>query len=214
MTTTRPARAALKEDFASARGAAGADDLHVTIADAGEDDDPTQDVLVEFTIQVRDGWPTIASWAIRGTGATATRRSRFPLATYARAALLAAEDALAADGLTHEDIVRADLLYVGSLSTGWVGREFRVVDGRLDDPRTRRPAPRHRAQRRERADDRVERAAAEYRQALERGSRSPTADVARVLDVGRSTAARAISEARERGLLGAALRTAAGEQPE
>jgi DNA-binding transcriptional regulator LsrR (DeoR family) len=46
---------------------------------------------------------------------------------------------------------------------------------------------------------------------MKRGSRSPTRDVARRLNLSRSTAARAIAEAREQGLLGLARRTAPGE---
>jgi hypothetical protein len=61
--------------------------------------------------------------------------------------------------------------------------------------------------------ERIPRAATAYRQAIARGSRKPTEEVAQALNVGRSTAARAISAARAQGLLGPALRARAGEQP-
>jgi hypothetical protein len=61
-------------------------------------------------------------------------------------------------------------------------------------------------------DAQLEDVATRYRKAIEDGDRSPTRTVADQLVVGRSTAARWIAKARERGMLGPALRATAGEQ--
>jgi len=77
----------------------------------------------------------------------------------------------------------------------------------------RKPSPRHHAPATngKRPTLELDRVIDEYRGAIERGSRSRTADTARALDVGRSTAARALAAAREQDCL-AALRNRAGEQ--
>ena len=178
-------------------------------------------IAVEFIIGRHDQGYSIAKWSISGYDLISTRASRFPLQTYAKAAMLAVEDAIAAEGkpVDHGDLWD-QLPYIGYPRTpelGYIYREYLVVNGQMTDPRvTRKPRPRPQRHyvtaRSDEVRDRVSRAVDEYRKALEQGSRSPTADVARALNVGRSTAARALSEAREQGLLGHALRNRAGEQ--
>jgi hypothetical protein len=178
-------------------------------------------IAVEFIIGRHDPGYSIAKWSISGYELLSTRASRFPLQTYARAAMLAVEDAIAAEGQPGSHRYLWDELpYIGYPRTpehGYIYREYRVVKGQVTDPRlARKPRPRPQRHyvtaRSDEFHDRVSRAVDEYRRALEHGSRSPTADVARALNVGRSTAARALSEAREQGLLGPALRNRAGER--
>jgi hypothetical protein len=112
--------------------------------------------------------------------------------------------------------------YKASVTDGqlnWGRGEYLLVDGHVQDiggdtprPRPRRVAPTASlTAKRAELDTRIREAADEYRRAIRRGSRSPTADVADALNVGRSTAARAIAAARKQGLLGPARRTAPGE---
>jgi hypothetical protein len=226
LTTTKRATEALDEERRQLRQAVKSHGelWHVRILDSEKDEqgDGKPYVAVDFTVAEREGQLEIAKWSISGYEILTTKQSRFPLQTYARAALFAVEDALAADALTYEEIMAQELPFHGSLSNdklGWVYQEFRIVDGQVADARSRKPRPRPRPPRTNsspRSDEthsRAPRAADEYRRAIERGSRSPTADVARALNVGRSTAARAIAAAREQGLLGPALRNRAGESP-
>jgi len=60
--------------------------------------------------------------------------------------------------------------------------------------------------------DELDQAAAVYRQAVAEGRRDATEAVATALHVSRSTAARRLAKARERGLLGKPLGTKAGER--
>jgi hypothetical protein len=224
LTTTQAATKALDEERKQLRQAVKrhGELWHVRILDSDEvAGDGKPYVAVDFTVAERHGQLEIVQWSISGYEILTTKQSRFPLQTYARAALFAVEDALAADKLTYEDIMAQELPYHGSLTNdklGWVYREFRIVDGQIADARARKPRPRSRpsranpSPRSDEARGRPPRAADEYRRAIERGSRSPTADVARALNVGRSTAARALAAAREQGLLGPALRSRAGER--
>jgi hypothetical protein len=179
-------------------------------------------IAVDFIIAYHNPGYSIVKWSISGYDRLSTKLSRLPLRTYLRAANLAVDDAIAADdvffspGLCLSDEVPT-IGYVRRPESGYHRRDYRIVDGQLTDPRTKtnlRPRPRRRyhTEPSDEAQDRVPRAVDEYRQALERGSRSPTADVAHALKVGRSTAARALAEAREQGPLGPALRNRAGEQ--
>lgn len=175
-------------------------------------------IAVDFLIGENHGLEVLA-WSISGYQPLATRRSRFPLQTYARAAVLAVEDALAVDDLTYEKIMEQELPYHGHLAddgSGHVYREFKIVDGRIEDPRTGRPRTpaRHKHTYPKNGKHQLELGLVvdEYRRAIDRGSRSPTVDVARAFNVGRSTAARSIAAARKQGLLGPALRNRAGEQ--
>lgn len=131
------------------------------------------------------------AWSIQGRGEPLTRATRVPLKTFARAAALEAEHA----------------------ATGGAGNStvYPINDhGKIENPHPRPPRPRKRHL--YPVDEtRVEKAAELYRAAFERRSRSPTVDVARKLNVGRSTAARAIASARQQGLLGPALPNRAGE---
>jgi hypothetical protein len=227
LTTTQRATRVLEEELKGLRQAVKrhGDLWHVRILDWGSDEGDDRPYLaVDFVIGERDGRLEIAKWSITGHEILTTRQSRFPLQTYARAALFAAEDALAADDvLTYEAIMAQELPYIRSLtedeagSRGWVYKEFRIVDGRIRDARARKPRQRprrkHVTAKDDELDTRIPRAVEAYRRAIERGSRSPTVDVARALNVGRSTAARALSDAREQGLLGPALRNRAGEGP-
>jgi hypothetical protein len=222
LTTTKPAIQALEEDLALVRQAVkarGTDFWHVRLLDFEGDPtdfsryalqlapvkraqgrgrpDPQPYIAVDFVIGTHPGGELfVHSWSISGFEVLTTRQSRFPMQTYARAALFAVEDALDAGERTY--------------------KEYRVVDGQVQDPRTGKPRPRSRRQyvsaKSEELQTRVERAAEEYRRAVDRGSVSPTVDVAHALSVGRSTAARAIAAARKQGLLGPALRNRAGEQ--
>jgi hypothetical protein len=225
-TTTKYARDVFATRAKSVRHAEkrdGTDFWHVAIQDWTEGEEkPKAHIAVEFIIGRRDGELAISNWSISGYDMPpASRDSRLPLHTYARAALLAVDDALAVDELTHEDVMRhmnEGLPYHGTLSEApaFVTRAFRIADGRLDDPRARNPRPRprrtnHTVTPEERL-TRATRAAEAYREAIARGSPSPTEDVARALDVSRSTASRAITDARRQGLLGRALRNRAGEQ--
>jgi hypothetical protein len=225
LTTTKRATDALDEERRQLRQAVKrhGEFWHVRILDSDEDvqGNGKPYVAVDFTVAERNGQLEIVQWSISGYEILTTKQSRFPLQTYARAALFAVEDALAADNLTYEDIMTQELPYHGSLTNdrvGWVYKEFRIVDGQVADARARKPRPRPRppranpSPRSDEAGSRPPRAADEYRRAIERGSRSPTADVARALNVGRSTAARALAAAREQGLLGPALRNRAGER--
>jgi hypothetical protein len=187
----------------------------------GRSDAKHRYISVDFIIcDYGDGTYSVIRWSISGFQRLSTRESRFPLQTYERAAIYAVGDAVAADDLTYDDIdMVQELQLQGSLTQGGplrhVYAEYKIVDGRFKHPRIlKRPRPgrRNTTAKSEEARSRVSRAAEEYRRALESGSRSPTADVARALTVGRSTAARALTAAREQGLLGPALRNRAGEQ--
>jgi hypothetical protein len=178
-------------------------------------------IAVEFIVGWHDPGYSIAKWSISGYELMSTRASRFPLRTYALAAMFAVEDAIADGGVPSRRGNLWDFLpYIGnsrSPELGYIYREYRVVDGNVVNPRAKRkprPRPRRRyvTTKSDEKRDRIERATDEYRRALQEGSRSATLDVARALNVGRSTAARAITEAREQGLLGPALRNRAGEQ--
>jgi hypothetical protein len=225
LTTTKRATEVLDEERKQLRQAVKrhGEFWHVRILDSDENDQGNGKpyVAVDFTVAERNGQLEIAKWSISGYEILTTKQSRFPLQTYARAALFAVEDALAADELTYEEIMAQELPYHGSLTNdklGWVYQEFRIVDGQIVDAPGRKPRPRARppwtnpSPRSDEAHSRARRAADEYRRGIARGSRSPTADVARALNVGRSTAARALAAAREQGLLGPALRNRAGER--
>jgi hypothetical protein len=223
LTTTKHATKALEDDLKLLRHVAkrdGADLWHVRILEWDSAEDPGKPYLeIDFVIGERDGQLSIARWSISGLQMLPAEQRRPPLDAYAKTALFAVEDALAADELTYEEIMTQELPHHGSLTNdklGWVYKEYRLVDGHVEDPRGRKPKPPPRRPRTtpksEELSTRPARAV-EYRQAIERGSRSPTADVARALNVGRSTAARALAAAREQGLLGPALRNRAGESP-
>ena len=155
-----------------------------------------------FVVRRRDGTLSIAAWGIHATGDVTSSHARFSMRVLAKVALLAADDAIATDSIPTD--------IPGMFTTA----EYRIVGGRVDDPRAYQPrrTPRPSNDRDDNGDGTVHRAAAAYRQAVEQSSRSPTADAARALCVSRATAGRAISEARKLGLLGAALRTQPGEQ--
>ena len=122
--------------------------------------------------------------------------------SFEKLALLAAGDAIANDAIPTD-------------TPGmWTRADYQIVNGRVDDPRAYQPhrTPRRRNHHDTNGDSPAHRAAEAYRQAVDRGSRHPTADAARALNVSRATAGRAISEARKQGLLGPALRNHAGEQ--
>ena len=171
---------------------------------------PDPYIEADFTVLQRDGYLTVVAWSISGTELISTRKSRIPLQTYARAALSAVEDALELNAeRTYEQM---------TIERRGHRSRFEMSNGRLIDPDTREqrePSPRHKhtaATNGDRPTVELARVVDEYRQAIERGSRSPTVDTARALNVGRSTAARAIAAAREQGLLGPALRNRAGER--
>jgi hypothetical protein len=161
--------------------------------------------------QFEDGNLAIIGWAITGSSdVRLSASSRFPLRTHARAALLAVEDAIedaGTMGLSYEQVVATRHQFINN---------FVLEGGRLTDPRTHkvRAAPKRRyahpanGSHRPELDDVV----SEYRDAIERGSRSPTVDVARAFGVSRATAARSLAEARSQGLLGLALKARAGEE--
>ena len=113
---------------------------HVRVFDWADDQEDKPYLAVDFVIGQRDGQLEIVKWSITGHQVLATRQSRFPLQTYARAALFAAEDALVADDvLDYEAIMAQELPYLGSLKRGWVYKEFRIADGHIEDPRARKP---------------------------------------------------------------------------
>lgn len=165
---------------------------------------PDPYVEADFTILQTGAQLTVVRWSITGTEMISTRKSRIPLQTYARAALIAVEDALEASGRRSRR---------GHVSA------FEMSNGRLIDPQTREQRKPSRRQAHTAANGNGKRPTLdlaqvvdEYRKAIERGSRSPTVDVAHALNVGRSTAARALAAAREQRLLGPALRNRAGEE--
>jgi hypothetical protein len=230
LAETVPAVSAITEELRQVRQGVKAEGelWHVKILDLpslGEADDEPHNVEVHFLIgRRRSGDLSVHRWSITGSELLSTTESRTPLRTYARAALFAVEDAIAVQDAhgpdnkpTHEPL-RPETVYEASLTDGKLdlGRgTYLVVDGRVHDvggkmPRTRRSRPRSR-----RSNDleaRIPQAVEEYRRAIADGSRSPTEDVARALNIGRSTAARALAAAREQGLLGPALRNRAGER--
>jgi hypothetical protein len=186
------------------------------------DADAAPEIVVHFVIASGGGELWVNHWTMVGLGPSSMSGSRTPLQTLARVAIYSVEDALAVreahapDGkLTHEPLP-PEVGYSASVTDGqltWGAGTYRIIDGQLQDfggptPRPRPSRPRASSKRN---DARIPQAVEEYRRAISRGSRSPTVDVARALHVGRSTAARAIAEARRQGLLGPAKRTAAGE---
>jgi hypothetical protein len=172
----------------------GSDLWRVTIVDL-ETEQPGSRAMLTVTFEIgelQSGELFVSQWSISGPDVPRSRASRVPLHTYSRAALYAVEHAIAnGRGSTRYEI----------------DRNGRIIDPRAGE-RPERPRKRHVYPKDE---TRVARAAELYREAYERGSRSPTADVARELNVGRSTAARAIADARKKGLLGSALANRAGE---
>lgn len=166
-------------------------------------------IEADFTVLQHNGQLTVVSWSISGTEIVSTRKSRIPLQAYARAALIAVEDALHANAEHSYEQMMAERRGHASF--------LEMSNGRLIDPKTResrKPAPRPRlvASNGKPIGLAPSDVADAYRMAVKSGSRSPTVDVAHAFHVGRSTAARAIAEARKQGLLGPALRNAAGEQ--
>jgi hypothetical protein len=183
-------------------------------------------IVVHFLIGRRVGGDLyVVRWSINGYELLSTTESRTPLQTYAKAAIFAVEDALAVrdahgpDDKPTYNPLPPEVAYQASVTNGklnWGRGTYLVVDGQLQDlgghtPRPRSSPPRVKRKSGE-LEARIPRAVEEYRRAIERGSLSPTADVARALNVGRSTAARALAAAREQGLLGPALRNRAGER--
>lgn len=168
---------------------------------------PAPHVEVNFLVAQHDsGALTIIRWTITGgSDVRLAASSRFPLRTYARAAILAVADALEEyAGLTYEQITAERHAHLNG---------FDIKAGQLTDQHTRqrRATPKRRYATNGARRPELHRVVDEYRKALERGSRSPTVDVAQAFNVGRSTAARSLAEARRQGLLGAALRTRPGE---
>jgi hypothetical protein len=231
LAETRPAVRALEEELKEVRQAvkAGTEFWHVAVEDLpvlGEADDDPNDVEAHFLIGRRkSGDLHIHRWSITGSLPPRTTESRTPLQTYARAAIFAVEDAVAVrdahgpdDKPAYNPLPR-EVAYQASVTNGklnWGRGGYLVVNGQVRDlggqePRVRRSRPRSPS--RDGLEARIPQAVEEYRRAIADGSRSPTADVARALNVGRSTAARALAAAREQGLLGPALRNRAGESP-
>jgi hypothetical protein len=230
LADVRPAVKAFEEEIKQVRQAvkAGTELWHVTIEDLpmlGEADDDPNDVEAHFLIGQRNGGDLhVHRWSITGSMPPRTTESRTPLQTYARAAIFAVEDALAVRDAHGPDDKPAynplppEVPYLASVTNGklnWGRGNYLVVNGQVRDlggqePRVRRSRPRN--PRRNGLEARIPQAVEEYRRAIADGSRSPTADVARALNVGRSTAARALAAAREQGLLGPALRNRAGER--
>jgi hypothetical protein len=175
-------------------------------------------LAASFLVGADSGQLRILRWTISGLEILPTTKSRLPLALLARLAVFAVEDALAADDvLTYEVIMAQELTYIGSLAEpgGQVVREYRVVNGEVQDPRSGLPRPRRApppTAKRVELRERVRRAAEEYQRAVRRESRTATLDVAAALGLSRASAARAIAEARRLGMLGAALEGRAGEQ--
>jgi hypothetical protein len=216
-TRTRPAPNALTHGYARSRERLkeirrrGAVVWHVEVAAVTDPPPEPGDPYVEASFQVaefKDGALAVVGWALTGTSdVRLSESSRFPLRTYARAAILAVLDALdATPDLTYEQIKAQRRTYIGG---------YEVIGGRLTDKRTHtaRTVPKHAHATNGAGRLDLDRVVDAYREAIERGSRSPTVDVAHAFDVGRSTAARSLAEARRQGLLGQALRTRAGERP-
>lgn len=191
----------------------------------GDEFDDEPEIVVQFVIGSRGRDKLyIHRWSMVGVGPQSTSGTRTPLQTLARVAIWAVEDALdvrAAHGMNGGVAygpLPPEVLYMASVTNGtlnWGRGMYQVADGQLQDvggqtarPRARRPTS---TAKRNEIEQRIPAAVKEYRRALEHGSRSPTSDVARALNVGRSTAARALAEARRQGLLGPARRTSAGE---
>jgi hypothetical protein len=185
----------------------------VEISAYREDLDPSA-LLDRVTFEIArygDGRLAIVRWAVVGlTDAQLVKRSRFPLRTYARAALVAVADALDAYG-------EEGLDYAGAVETRHAVVNYLLLEGgRLVDQDTRAvrtPPPRVRVRSGGGSlRSKLARVAELYREAVADGSHRATADVAETFGVSRATAARAVSAARRQGLLGPALRTRAGEQ--
>jgi hypothetical protein len=237
LAKVRPATRAREDDLKHVRQAvkaSGGELWDVVISDLGsavepgvefpppDDDTPT---LVRFLLVSRpDGELYFFSWSITGWGPVRTTKTRTPLQTLAKAALFAVEDALdvrdahGPDGkLTHNplppEVVYQAAVPDGKLTEGY--GHYLVVDGQVQDvggPTTRPRPTRRTSTMSHKLEERARRAAEVYRDALRHGSRHPTQDVARRLHLSRSTAARALDEARRQGLLGPARRTSAGER--
>ena len=219
LTATRPAANALDDEHKARRNdldTAGVNVWHVAIhSDASSPQpgdtfpsDVAPHVEISFLIaQLDSGALSVVRWTLTGgSDVRLSQTARFPLRTYARAAILAVVDVLEeAGGVAFEQVVAENHAYFNS---------FDIVAGRLTDPRTREirttPKQSHTSNGAHGPD--LDRVVEEYRKAIERGSRSPTRDVAQAFDVGRSTASRRLAEARQQGLLGPALRTSAGER--
>jgi len=169
--------------------------------------EPDPHIEADFTIIQLESVLAVVKWSITGTEVISTRKSRIPLQSYARAALIAVEDALEANGYYSYKEMTAERR--GHVSA------YQMNNGRLLDPETRQPRKPpsrkhvyppsgiHRLD--------LARIADTYRKAVKAGSRSATLDTARAFNISRSTAARKITEARRQGLLGPARRNAAGE---
>lgn len=237
--TVQPALSVLEQDFKRRRKAAKSPGFRywnvriidyevVQPADDLQPEDLLEEepmLLVEFTIYSENGGGLyIDSWSVTGTQMLSSTETRTPLHTYARVAVRAVEDALAIEAahgpdnkLMHEP-EGVTVAFTARLAEGKLELakgEYPCINGQLQDARGEPLQPRPRRLRSVNGNDelqaRIPRAVEEYRRAIGRGSRSPTVDVARELHVGRSTAARAIAEARRQGLLGPARRTSAGE---
>jgi hypothetical protein len=186
----------------------GATVWYVEVLSPAAMDPESREPYVSFQVaQFASGYLGVVSWAIVGTDIVRLgEASRFPLRTYARAAIFAVQDALD-EG--------AGVLFNGQpVSRRPYVSDFELKAGRLTDLRTRqvRISPR-RAYVRSAGSARrdLRRVADEYRAAVERGSQHPTADVADAFNVSRASASRDIREARRQKLLGPALGTRAGE---
>jgi hypothetical protein len=154
---------------------------------------PHAGLMINFEIgRLRDGGLYVSRWSIFGADEPRSSASRVPLHTYSRAALL-----------TAEHYFRERRSYDG---------RYEVDEhGRIEDPHPL-PQPKRPPGRRARPnEERIRRAVEVYREAIGRGDQAPTVAVARALSVGRSTAARDLDAARERGWLGPAIPNRAGE---
>jgi hypothetical protein len=154
----------------------------------------TVSLLIEIA---DDGQPRCRSVEIRGEQLSSDDL-RLPLARLVRHATASAIVGVTpgADGN-----ISGAALVTGLLRRGNRERDFyQQYTSDTDRPRRGQPVP----------DERLQRVAGLYREALDRGD-PPTQTVADVMHASRPTAARWVAAARDRGLLGAAVRGRAGE---
>jgi hypothetical protein len=163
---------------------------------------PVRFVADSETVSLRveidsDGHPRCRAVQVRGERLTSDDL-RLPLARLLRQAVAGAAVPVT-PGATGE--VDPGAVLAGLLRRGGRERDF-YTQFVNDTDRPRRGAPV--------TDEHLQRVAAVYRAALDRGD-PPTQTVADAMHASRPTAARWVAKARERGMLGAALRARAGE---